>query len=174
VRRWRQHPARIAAIASMSLLGIVVVASLPLFVFPARDLPSHADAIVVLSGDTRRLTLGRKLAVAGYASTLLVSTPSGICPPPIPRVRVLCFQPHPVTTQGEARYTAMAARKYGWKKLIVVSSTNQTTRARIRFKRCTDLEIRYVPAGVPVRQLPYRIAYEWGALAKALIFQRGC
>jgi uncharacterized SAM-binding protein YcdF (DUF218 family) len=155
-------------------VAVVVAASFPLFIFPAKNSPAHVDAIVVLAGDDRRLTLGRKLAAEGYASTLLISAPGGLCPWRVPNVRVVCFKPVPATTQGEARYAAKAARDNGWKSMIVISSTDQTTRARIRFKRCTDVEIRYVPSALSANEFPSRIAYEWGALAKALIWQRSC
>jgi uncharacterized SAM-binding protein YcdF (DUF218 family) len=174
VQRWRKHPARIAAVSALVLVGMVTAATFPLFVYPAKDAPGDVDAIVVLGGDPRRLTLGLKLAAEGYSPTLLVSTSPETCPAPPARVRVVCFQPHPATTQGEARYVASAAMKNNWKKLIVVSSVDQTTRARIRFKRCTNVEVRYVPSATPVQDLPFRIAYEWGALAKALLLQRGC
>jgi uncharacterized SAM-binding protein YcdF (DUF218 family) len=174
VRGWRQHPARTAAFTALGLVIAVVGASFPLFVFPAKDSPGPVDAIVVLGGDDRRLTLGRKLAAEGYASTLLISAPGGLCPYRVPNVRVVCFRPDPSTTQGEARSVAKAERENGWKSLIVISSTDQTTRARIRFKRCTDVKIRYVPSAISAGEFPFRIAYEWGALAKALIWQRGC
>lgn len=129
---------------------------------------------MVPGGDPSRLTFGRKLAAEGFAPTLLISISKQTCPAQIPHVDVLCFRPHPATTQGEARYTAKMARDHRWKKVIVVSSTEQTTRARIRLKRCTDIDISYVPSSSPIALRPYRIAYEWGALAKALIWQRGC
>ena len=166
-RRW-------LAFSALGLLIAFAAATVRLFVLPARNSPRHADAIVVLGGDGNRLNLGIKLAREGYASTLLVSSSRSDCAPDIPRVRVRCFQPHPKTTQGEARHVAAAARQYGWKHLMVVTSNAQVTRARLRFGRCTSVDIVYVTAHTPTLQWPYRIAYEWGALAKALVWQRSC
>jgi uncharacterized SAM-binding protein YcdF (DUF218 family) len=161
----------------VSFLGFVVLftaATVRLFMLPARNSPRHVDAIVVLGGSGARVQTGVRLAREGYASNLVVSTPGGGCPAPIANVRLTCFRPDPSTTQGEARYASETARKSGWKSLIVVTTTPQTTRARIRFKRCTNIAIAYVTANQPAGQWPYSIAYEWGALAKALVLQRGC
>jgi uncharacterized SAM-binding protein YcdF (DUF218 family) len=153
---------------------LFTAATVRLFMLPARNSPRHVDAIVVLGGAGSRVQTGVRLAREGYAPNLVVSTPGGGCPDPIPNVRLTCFRPDPSTTQGEARYASEAARKNGWKSLLVVTTTPQTTRARIRFKRCTDVAIAYVTAKQPATQWPYSIAYEWAALAKALVLQRTC
>ncbi len=161
-------------ISFIVLVVLFAAATVRLFILPARDSPRHVDAIVVLGGPGPRLDAGLRLAREGYAPNLLVSTPGHGCPLPIPRVRILCFYPHPSTTQGEAEYTADAARQYGWKSLMVVVPTTQTTRARIRFKRCTGIKIAYVTESQSGLDVPYSIAYEWAALAKALVLQRSC
>jgi uncharacterized SAM-binding protein YcdF (DUF218 family) len=153
---------------------LFIAATVRLFMLPARNSPRHVDAIVVLGGAGSRLDTGIRLAREGYSSNLVVSVPGQGCPNPIPNVRLTCFRPDPSTTQGEARYASAAARKNGWKSLIVITTTPQTTRARIRFKRCTGVSIAYVTAKQPARVWPYSIAYEWAALAKALVLQRSC
>jgi uncharacterized SAM-binding protein YcdF (DUF218 family) len=160
----------------LALLLIFAAASVRLFVLPAKDSPRRADAIVVLGGDGDRLGAGLELAHQGLAQTLLVSVAGSAkgCPPAIPRVRVICFRPRPATTQGEARYAAAAARQFGWKHLVVISSIEQATRARLRFKRCTNIDIAYITTPTPAVQRPYRIAYEWAALVKVLLFRRSC
>lgn len=153
---------------------LFAAATVRLFMLPARDSPRHVDAVVVLGGSGSRLETGIRLASEGYSSNLVVSVPGQGCPAPIPNVRVTCFRPNPSTTQGEARYASALARQNGWKSLMVITTTPQTTRARIRFKRCTNIDIAYVSANQPAHKWPYSIAYEWAALAKALVLQRAC
>jgi uncharacterized SAM-binding protein YcdF (DUF218 family) len=162
------------------LLGLLVAllifagATIRLFLLPARDDPRHVDAIVVLGGSGNRVATGEKLVREGYSSTLLLSLGSVDDCPAIAHVRVLCFRPEPYTTQGEARYLNTAARKYDWKHVLVVSTTEQDTRARLRIKRCTKIDVAYVTTPESIGRLPYVIAYEWAALFKALIVQRQC
>jgi uncharacterized SAM-binding protein YcdF (DUF218 family) len=155
-------------------LALLVAASVRLFLMPARDSPRHADAIFVLGGSGKRLQAGVALARKGFASTLVVSTPGQGCPAPIPGVRLTCFVPHPYTTQGEARYLAALARENGWEHVIAITTTEQATRARLRIKRCTDVDVAYVTTPEFVGDVPYALAYEWAALAKALVLQRNC
>jgi hypothetical protein len=90
-------------------------------------------------------------------------------------VRVLCFHATPQTTQGEARSIASLAKVHQWHRIIVVAPTSQVTRARLRVTRCYTGQVLMdgVSTGT-VWQWAYAIAYEWGALAKALVLQRGC
>jgi uncharacterized SAM-binding protein YcdF (DUF218 family) len=159
------------------LLGLLLVfgaASVRLFVLPPRDAPRPADAVVVLGGTSQRI--GIRLVQEGYAPTLLLSVPGPGCVPPIPvpRGRLLCFRPQPFSTRGEARDVTAIARQNGWKHLMVVVVNDQNVRARLRFRRCTTMDIAFVPQPTPPRLLAYRIAYEWAALSKALVLQRGC
>ena len=156
--------------------GVVVVAFLALsavlFVWPKTNVPRKVDAIVVLGGANANLTKGLKLASEGYAPTLLISTPEpSACGYSIPGVSIICFQPSPATTQGEARYVAKLASRRHWRQIIVVSGTAQALRARLRFERCYHGTALFDPAGsVTVAD----VIYEWGALAKALTIQRDC
>jgi uncharacterized SAM-binding protein YcdF (DUF218 family) len=156
------------------LLLLFAAATARLLVFPPRDAPSRADAIVVLGGHGHRVAAGLRLAREGWAPILLVSTPGQGCPKPIAGVQVICFQPNPYTTQGEARFSAATAQRLGWRHIIVVSSTEQSVRTRLRFGRCTDIDVSYTTSGTALVRWPYVIAYEWAALVKALTLQRSC
>jgi hypothetical protein len=158
------------------VLAVFLVLTGRLFVWPTRDSPAPADAIVMFAGSPGRLDRAVELARAGYAPVLAVSVPTGEgpCPPPIPGVEVLCFSPDPRTTRGEARWTARVAAERGWRSLLVVTSTPQDTRARLRLRRCYRGEVRLVPVNPPRRSWPYMIMYEWAAMAKAVLWQRGC
>jgi uncharacterized SAM-binding protein YcdF (DUF218 family) len=174
MRSGRIPPRRKILLGLLVALLIFAAATIRLFLLPARDDPRHVDAVVVLGGSGNRVGTGEKLVREGYSSTLLLSLYSPKDCPAIPGVRVLCFRPDPYTTQGEARYLSAAARKYGWKQVIVVSTTEQNTRARLRIKRCTDVDVAYVTTPESIGRLAYAVAYEWGALFKALIVQRQC
>jgi hypothetical protein len=86
----------------------------------------------------------------------------------------MCFNPAPVTTQGEAEYVGRLARRYHWHSVAVVTITPQDSRARLRIERCFMGPVYVVTSPIGLTSWPYEIAYEWGALVKALIVQRGC
>jgi uncharacterized SAM-binding protein YcdF (DUF218 family) len=166
-------------VGGVLVVVLVVAASSRLFVWSPIDAPQHVDAIVALGGDPgqRRAEEAITLARAGYAPVAVISlggNPPAECPKGPRRVQVMCFRPNPLDTRGEAEYvTRLAARRH-WRRLIVVSERSQATRARMLFKRCTTAQVLMVPVDDPLTHLPYDVAYEWGALAKALLLHRTC
>ena len=165
-------------VAAATVLVLFLALTAVLFVWPATNVPQRVNAIVVLSGSpwSARWQRGLELARDGYAPVLVRSDPSwSPCPRGPARVEVICFDPVPATTQGEAVDVARIAAKHRWHRLLVVTIVTQTTRARIRFERCYHGAVLFSavnPRGA-VGWL-FNIAYEWGALGKALILQRGC
>lgn len=161
-----------AALAAFAAL------SARLFVWPRQNRPARADAIVVLGGAGDRRPVGAALARAGYAPTLVLSVGDAASDAhvvaPIPGVETMEFRPDPASTQGEAEALAGLAASHGWQRIIVVTGRTQVTRARLRIRRCYRGELLIVPAPEPADRLPYDVVYEWGALLKALVFQRGC
>jgi uncharacterized SAM-binding protein YcdF (DUF218 family) len=166
----------------MVLLLVVALFALftaRLFVWPAQDAVAgaHADAIVVFDGPDARLQVAVRLAreLAAPVIFLSVSSTRWDCPQwRVPGVRLVCFTPVPATTQGEARFAAAQARANGWRRLIVVSSVPQDTRARLRLRRCFSGAVEVVTARPSLSEWPGQVLYEWGALLKALFLQRGC
>jgi uncharacterized SAM-binding protein YcdF (DUF218 family) len=158
------------------ILAVVLTLTAVLFVWPSTNAPMRSDAIVVLGGSGPRLQKGLALARAGYARYLAVSGGDHTACPSAPHgVRVICFAPHPETTQGEARAMTGLANAHHWHQIIVVSGTPQTTRARIRFDRCYHGTLLFDPVSPGgLRSWVHNVIYEWGALAKALTLQRGC
>jgi len=55
-----------------------------------------------------------------------------------------------------------------------VTTRAQDTRARILMGRCFGGAVYVVTGSLPLGNWPYQIAYEWGALAKALVLHRSC
>jgi uncharacterized SAM-binding protein YcdF (DUF218 family) len=116
-----------------------------------------------------------QLAKAGYAPIVVISLggdPKVRCPRTPEGLQVICFRPNPVNTRGEAEFVGKLAAQRHWHRIIVIPDRTQTTRARLLFKRCTPISLEMVP--VQESQLYVGVAYEWGALIKALIFNRSC
>ncbi|HEY0716632.1 MAG TPA: hypothetical protein VGD68_03375 [Streptosporangiaceae bacterium] len=169
-RRW------LIALAVVAVLFLGATARL--FIWPGTGMPSRVGALVSL--DTPGGTLGRALRLAAQhrAPDLVISlgTPrSGYgCPRPVPGVRLICFNPDPGTTRGEAEYVGRLAHRYHWRSVAIITITPQATRARLRMERCFRGPVYVLGTPIPLASWPYQLGYEWGALAKALIWQRAC
>ena len=157
-----------------------------LFVRDHSDPLRKADAIVVLGGEhDGREDYGLQLAREGYASTVVVSDPyinewynsvgkelmSRVCNSSTAQIEVICFQPDPSTTRGEAMYVEKLAEKRGWSSVIVISWRYHLVRARYIFGQCFSGQV--VMRGVPrsydigVFGWVHQFAYQYGGLAKA-------
>ena len=111
MRSARHRGRRIIFIAIAALVALFLVLTAVLFVWPATNAPRRSDAIVVLGGSGPRIQKGLALARAGYAPYLVLSDPGDEpCHWAIHNVKVICFDPNPSTTQGEARETTTLAK----------------------------------------------------------------
>jgi hypothetical protein len=177
--RWRRR-CRTAGIAAGALVAVAAVATGRLFVWPASGMPARVSAIVILNAPDDRIGTALRLARQHRAPFLVISLgtpdqgPGDTCPPPIPAVRVICFFPRPATTQGEAEFVGRLARRYHWRSVALVTIKPQDSRARLRVSRCFPGPVYVVTTPIPLGSWPYEIAYEWGAMVKALFVQRGC
>jgi len=150
-----------------------------LFIWPAQGMPPRVNAIVMLDGPGgSALNVAVRLAAQHRAPFLVISRGSVAshdpCPRQVPGVTLICFNPVPATTQGEAEFVGQLARKYHWHSVAVVAITPQISRARLRVERCFAGQVYVVTAPIRLSAWPYEIAYEWAALVKALVIQRGC
>jgi hypothetical protein len=172
-RRWRRW---LVALAVLIILFLGFTARL--FAWPDQGMPSRVDALVSLDTPGGTLDTALRLAREQRASNLVISlgTPmSGYgCPHPISGVRLICFNPDPGTTQGEAEYVGRLAHRYHWHSVAIVTITPQDTRARLRVSRCFSGPVYTVGTSIGLASWPYQVGYEWGALFKALFLQRGC
>ncbi len=169
-----------------ALVAAWLVASLVLFVWPPGESspPKHADVVVVLSGDTKRLAPGLALIRRGVAPVLAISTvgrtphwrvAEELCAAGRYRgAHVLCFDAVPFSTQGEARTTRDLARSRGWRSVVVVTSTFHVTRAKLLFDRCLTIPVYVVGTGSTWWRLPEEWASETGKLLVQLTVRRGC
>jgi len=178
--RWRCLPRVVRAVLSTVLVLALVSAALTarLLVLPAQGMPSRVSAIVMLSGPGVRLPVALQLADEHQAPVLVVSQGhdgyGSPCPPRPPGVQLICFDPDPATTRGEAEYIGRLAKKYHWTSVVVVTSRPQATRARMLVERCFPGAVYNATGPLPMRSWPYEIAYGWGALLKALLVVRTC
>lgn len=169
---------RRTVLALIIVLIVFCAATAWLFVFPATGMPARVDAIVVPGGSGDRIGAAVNLAKQNRARYLLISEgayiPPGLCGSRAGTARVLCFNPIPGTTQGEAEETARLAKQYGFWSIVVVTTPDQTWRTELRFRRCFSGKIYAVTTPLPMHLWPLMIAYEWAATIKAEIVNRGC
>jgi len=176
-RRPRRRARRLV-IAALAALILFAAATARLFAWPAQGMPAHVSAIVMLAGPGDRLPAAVRLARAQRAPVLVVSRGhegyGGPCPARPPHVRLICFEPDPATTQGEAEVVGRLAHRYHWQSVALVTTRAQDTRARLRVSRCFGGRIYVVTVPQPWYDWPYQLGYEWAALVKALVIQRAC
>ena len=133
----------------------------------------------MLDGPGNRLPVAVQLAREHRAPMLVVSQGwqgyGGPCPPKTPGVKLICFDPDPGDTRGEAEFAGRLARQYHWSSVVLVTTRVQDTRASapgraLRFGG----SIYVITAPLDAASWPLQIAYEWGALFKALVLDRAC
>ena len=179
IRRRKVARARRRVLAGLVVvLMVFALVSARLFVWPAQGMPPRVSAILMLAGPGDRLPVALRLARQGRAPMLVISRGwqgyGGPCPQAVPHVELICFNPDPGNTRGEAEAAGRLARKYHWQSVVLVTSTGQDTRARIMVGRCFGGPVYVITGSLPLSSWPYEIAYEWGALFKALVLHRDC
>lgn len=165
-------------VVAVTLLLLFVAATARIIVWPTQGLSAHVNAIVMLAGPGDRLSVAEQLAKEGWAPILVVSRGhlgyGGPCPRQIPGTRIICFDPDPADTRGEAEHVGKLAQRYDWKSVVLVTTREQATRARLLLERCYGGSVYVVTAARPWYEWPYQIAYGWGSLFKAFFLQRAC
>ena len=108
-RHWR--------LVAVALVIAVGAATLRLFIWPDRGMPARVSAIVMMNGSGDRLDTALDLAWQHRAPFVVISRGSpyfghgSVCAPSIPHVKVICFDPNPSTTKGEAEFAGRLAGK---------------------------------------------------------------
>jgi uncharacterized SAM-binding protein YcdF (DUF218 family) len=88
--------------------------------------------------------------------------------------RVVCFDPHPYSTHGEAEAIARLARANGWTRLDVVTSRYHVFRAGMLVGRCYHEHLSMVGTPSPFLTTLSAVFTEWAKLLYQLTIQRSC
>lgn len=172
-KRWRK-----ALIALLVMILAFCAATVRLFVWPAQGMPPKVNAIVMLDGPGDVLDVAVHLGEQHRAPYLVVSQGTlashDPCPSQVRGVKLICFNAVPANTQGEAEFIGLLAKEYHWTSIAVVAITPQASRARLLVERCFSGQVYLVTAPLTRSSWPYQIAYQWGALIKALVIERRC
>ena len=168
-----------AVVVALVLAVAFAAATARLFLWPPTDAPAHVDAILALGGDPGQLRAKQavSLAEAGYAPVVLVSLggyPPAPCPKAAHGVRVTCFRANPLNTRGEVEFATREAARNHWTSMLMVPGRDQATRARLLFRRCSDMHLVVVPVSAHGWHLVYDLAYGWAALGKAFVVHTSC
>jgi hypothetical protein len=163
------------------LVAAISVPTARLFVWPKLPpVPEHADAIVQLGGPGDRRPLALDLYRQGRAPVVAISISAHEADTSwcqhgsLDGVPVICFQPDPASTAGEARDIAALAHQRGWHSIILVTSVDQAWRATVRVSRCFDGQLAVATVGLPVWRWPIQIAHQWFGTVKAYTFETSC
>lgn len=172
---------RRAAIGALSVIALLVVAGLPVYVFPAQSTPAHSDVVFVIGPAQQwRLDLGRELVEDGHGDVLLVSAPaedSGIATCDEPQtIEVICELPIPFTTQGEARILQRQMAEHGWTTATVITSTPHIVRTRMIMDRCVPDGVSVIGRsdGFGLNDWAGHYLYQTGAFLKSAFVTTGC
>jgi hypothetical protein len=165
----------------VSVIALVLVFSAltaRILIWPTQGMPAHVDAIIMMAGPGDRQSVALELARERRAPVLVVSQGqhgySNSCVSPVPDVSLICFDPVPGNTRGEAEFAGRLAKKYHWNSVVLVTTAEQDTRARMLMRRCFGGAVYVVTAPQPLSALPGQIAYGWGALLKAITLVTAC
>ena len=140
--------------------------------------------VVLAGGQGERLAEATRLMDAGVASALAIShgrqpgwtEANRLCDGAAP-YEVVCFEPTPDRTQGEARAVARLGREREWRSVVVVTSRYHIERATLLVDRCFDGEVRGVGARPPGRGgLPgvRAVVHEWVSYVHAFTVAPEC
>jgi uncharacterized SAM-binding protein YcdF (DUF218 family) len=167
----------VAALAGLLVWALI---GLPFLAFPQEGPPpKHADVVLVLGPPVaQRVAVAERLLRAGTVDTALVSVPYDVVPPRTAalcaRPHVICFDPAPRTTRGEARALRRYAARDGWTSAVVVSMTAHLSRARSIVGRCFSGRLTMLPSGEPpYGGWAYQYAYQSAATVKSWLLP-GC
>ncbi|MGW9113331.1 YdcF family protein [Microbacterium sp. NPDC055683] len=172
----RRLLARIVGWAAAAGL-VVVLAGLPLYVFPPVDeMPAETDLVYVIGPPTvQRTSAERALHLEGVSDLALYSTSdhggwSAEALPVCEEEGVVCAHPEPYTTKGEAMFLTDFAAEHGVASTVVLTFTPHVARTRYIFDRCYggDVTVVAVDQKLNVLEWMYQYAYQTAAFVKAI------
>ena len=88
---------------------------------------------------------------------------------------MICFNPNPETTQGEAEFAGRLARQLP----LAFDRAGHDHAAGLPgpgsgCSAASAGQVYVMTAPIPWHMWPYELAYEWAATVKALVFNRSC
>lgn len=146
---------------------LLVLAGLPLYVFPPAGRISHSDVALVLGPPMQeRLDLAEQLRDEGLVDRIVISVQAsgGQTAQDIPLCResgVTCVVADPSTTRGEVQLM----RAQGAPSVTVVTSTPHVARTRYLFAKCYPGEVTVVSAEQPSSLSEWTSAYVYQSFA---------
>lgn len=157
----------------------MVIAGLPLYVFPPPGDTAGADLVYVIGPPQQpRIDLAEKLRTAAKPLPALVSVSDdsqgdavfdassvGFCS----EQGVTCKSPTPFTTKGEAKMLTAYAATHTVGKTVVVTFTPHVARTRYIFAKCYagDVTVVGVDENLSLADWIYQYAYQSTAFVKA-------
>lgn len=157
------------------VLSVWAVLAAAAFRHPHIDPPAETDAYYVLASPGGVAALEAVDEWLPPGKTLLVSaTPGQMTLPLYQRAcadqtrPVICVDPIPATTQGEAQNLGKVSQEQGWRSVTVVTHRSHITRSRILMQRCFDGELRMSVRNVEHGKRAWlrALLYESGAMIK--------
>ena len=130
--------------ASVLVVGaiLIVLAGLPIYVFPASEPVEDADLVYVLGAPVpKRIAVERALREEGVAERSLISTSliggyradlMRVCTRP----EVDCIHPEPYTTKGEVALLQTYTDEHDIDRTIVLTATAHVARTRYILDKC--------------------------------------
>jgi uncharacterized SAM-binding protein YcdF (DUF218 family) len=180
-------PAWIRWVRRLLVLAVVFVVAFSvvtwrLFLAPPNANPTHADAVVVLSGDHgERIAVARRMLTEGVTDTLVYAGQldgagaEALCHDP-QEFTAICLAPDPDNTREEARAVGRLSAEKKWTSIIVVTSTQHNTRAGLLFRRCVEAHVTSVHAVPPLtrKERIKNVVAEWQKVIYSFALARSC
>lgn len=165
---------------ALSVWAVVAAAA---FRHPHIDPPAETDAYYVLASAggmaaletvDEWLPLGKPLLVSVTPEQMTLTLYQQVCADRAKRV--ICEEPVPATTQGEAQNLGKVARVEGWQSVTVITHRSHITRSRILMQRCFEGQVRMGVRDVERGSSVWlrALVYESGAMLKTWVSDRLC
>ena len=161
------------------VVGIALAASVPVYVLPVQHPITSADVVYSIGVERWRIEAAVDLIETGASDTLVVSRPHWMwvdeCELP-QDFAVICADPDPFTTRGEAAYLQTLMQDNGWHSAIVVTRTPHVTRTQLLMDRCVDGDVNVVgrSTGMTPLDWAYQYLYQTAAFVKLAFVTPGC
>ncbi|WP_153004717.1 YdcF family protein [Microbacterium testaceum] len=177
--RWRR--VRRVSVALAVVFVAIVVAGLPLYVFPPQGDPTDANLVYVIGPpQQQRIDLGETLRDADSNLPMLISVSGSAkghgdrafdasqidaCGEP----GVTCKRPDPFTTAGEAKLLTDYVASHPSDKTVVITFTPHVARTRYIFEKCYggDVTVMGVDTNMSLYDWAFQYAYQTAAFVKA-------